>query len=430
MSLAVLGVNYTTADVSVREMLAIGDSRIHDALRHIANLPDIAEAGLLSTCNRTEIYVSGGSGDFEEALTDFLAGWHRLPRHKFAKRLYHYRDAAAAAHLFSVAAGLDSMILGEPDIQRQVKRALETTQTAGTAGPVLNKLFRDALVVGKQVRTRTGIARGSLSVGAVAVERVTQIFGDSLAGCTVLIRGAGKMSELTAKHLQSRGVSTVIVANRTYEKAVQIARKFHGTAQRYDELPQALRAADIVVCSTSAPHPVLTRAMVKDAMRARHNRELFLVDIAVPRDVEPSAGDLENVYLYNIDDLVHLVAGARQSRTNEIEHASALIDQSVVEFMRWRHSLEAAPLIVAVRDRLADIRNGELARLRARMPGLTEKEWRSVEAAMEALTNKVAHGAIRTIKQTAHAGCDSAAAETIRRAFGFSEPVHPPVERV
>lgn len=423
MHLVVLGINHNTADIAVREKLAIGEYQLPRALEQLANVDGVAEAALLSTCNRTEVYavVEPTVADPEDLLADFLSGWHDVARHDFDGHLYCYKDGAAATHLFSVTAGLDSMILGEPDIQRQVKQALEAMQSAGTGGTILNRLFQDALVAGKRARTDTGISRGAASVGAVAVERATQIFGESLAGCTVLVVGAGKMSEITAKHLQARGAPAVIVANRTYDKAVQLAQQFGGSAHKFDELPQALIAADIVVCSTAAPHPVITRPLIKDAMRKRHNRELFLIDIAVPRDVEPAVGDLDNVYLYNIDDLNHLVASARQARASEVTHAMELIDAAAAEFLRWWHSLEVAPVIVAVRDKLAAVRSAELARLRSRLSDISDKDWRSIEAAMEALTNKIAHPATVAIKQTAQAGGDPGAVDTIKRAFGVDD---------
>lgn len=427
MSLVVLGINHMTAEVAVREKLAIGERQLPHALDRLASLPGVEEAAVLSTCNRTEVYAVTTSSvdDPEDLLADFLAAWHDVGRHEFDGRLYCYRDGAVATHLFSVSAGLESMILGEPDIQRQVKQALEAMQTAGTGGRVLNRLYQDALVAGKRARTETGIARGASSVGAVAVERATQIFGDSLGGCTVLVLGAGKMSEVTARHLQSRGAPAVVVANRTHEKAVQLAVQFGGSARRFDELPHALVAADIVVCSTAAPHPVITRALIKDAMRARHNRELFLIDIAVPRDVEPSVGDLENVYLYNIDDLNHLVAGAREARAGEVVQAREIINGAVAEFLRWWHSLEVAPLVVAVRDRLAELREAELSRLRPRLGKISDKEWQAVEAAMEALTNKIAHPATIAIKESAQEGGDPASVDAVRRAFGIDEVLTP-----
>lgn len=426
MSLILVGINHNSASIDLREKLAIGEREITAALEALCRRDDVVEGAIVSTCNRTEIYavMAENAGAAEEVLGDFMAGWHGLSRHVFDGHLYCYRDSAVAGHLFSVAAGIDSMILGEPDIQRQVKSAMEAAQAAGTAGPLLNRLFQDALVAGKRARTETGIARGTFSVGAAAVELASQIFGESLAGHTVLVLGAGKMSEITAKHLQSRGAPAVLVANRTYEKAVSLAEQFGGEARRFDDLPAALVTADIVICSTAAPHPVLTRPVIERAMRARRNRTLYIIDIAVPRDVDEDVDRLDNVFLSNIDDLQHLVANARHARAGEVERARVLIEEAVSEFVKWRQSLEVSPLIVAVRDRLTAVRTAELAKLRARLPGLTDKEWRAVEAGMEAVTNKIAHSATMSIKSGANRPDSAATFETIRSVFGVgdSEP--------
>jgi len=423
MSLLVLGINHTSAPIEVREKLAIGDRELPRALQALTRLPDVREGALLSTCNRTEAYAVAAphAGPTEDALAEFLAGWHGLSRREFDGHLYCYRAGAAANHLFSVASGLDSMILGEPDIQRQVKTALEAAQAAQSIGARLNRLFQEALVAGKRARTETGIAHGTFSVGAAAVELATQIFGASLAGHTVLVLGAGKMSEVTARHLQAAGAPAVLVANRTFEKAAALAGQFGGTARRFDEMPQLLTTADIVVCSTAAPHPIVTRALMQDVMRARRGRPLYLVDIAVPRDVEADVGKLENAYLYNIDDLQELVSGAHKSRAGEVARAREIVEASVAEYGRWERSLDAAPLVVAVRRRLDDVKQGELDRLRTRLPGLSEKDWRAVEAAMAALTNKIAHPATVAIKAASLSEDGAAEADVIRRAFGVEE---------
>lgn len=418
MPLVVLGINHTSAPVQVREKLAIGERELPRALASLCALEGVSEGALLSTCNRTEVYASlpADASDGENALAEWLAGWHNLGRHDFDGHLYCYRESAAAGHLMSVASGIDSMILGEPDIQRQVRQALEAAQAAQSVGALLQKLFQEALTIGKRVRTETGLARGTFSVGAAAVELATQIFGETLAGNTVLVLGAGKMSEVTARHLQARGAPAVLVANRTYEKAAQLAAQFGGEARRFDDLPQSLLSADIVVCSTAAPHPIVTRTLVKDAMRARRNRPLFLIDIAVPRDVEASVDELDNVYLYNIDHLQAFVADARQARSSEVARAREIVDAGAQEYGRWRQGLEVAPLVVAVRDKLDAVRVAELARLRSRLPGLSDREWGLVEAAMQALTNKIAHPATIAIKASAGAELDA-----IRRAYGLEE---------
>lgn len=427
MSLLVLGINHHSAPIEVREKLAIPDRELPRALGSLTSLPEVREGALLSTCNRTEAYAVAmpDAGPLEDALAEFLAGWHGLSRREFDGHLYCYRAGAAANHLFAVASGLDSMILGEPDIQRQVKTALEAAQAARTAGTRLNRLFQEALVTGKRARTETGIARGTFSVGAAAVQLATQIFGETLSGNTVLVLGAGKMSEVTARHLQAAGAPAVLVANRTYEKAVALAEQFGGTARRFDDLPQLLTTADIVVCSTAAPHPIITRALMQDVMRARRSRPLYLVDIAVPRDVEAGVGKLENAYLYNIDDLQELVAGARQSRAVEVTRAREIVESSVTEYLRWERSLDVAPLVVAVRQKLEAERLDALARLRSRLPDLSERDWRAVEAAMQGLTNKIAHPATVAIKSAPEAEDGAAALHAIRRAFGLNEEVPP-----
>ncbi len=423
MSLLVLGINHNSAPIEVREKLAIGDRELPLALAALHDLPGVREGALLSTCNRTEAYAvaSPEAGPMEDALADFLAGRHGLSRHEFDSHLYCYRAGAAANHLFSVASGLDSMILGEPDIQRQVKTSLEAAQSARTAGTRLNRLFQEALVTGKKARTETGITRGTFSVGAAAVELATQIFGESLSGRTVLVLGAGKMSEVTARHLQARGAPAVLVTNRTYEKAVSLAAQFGGQARRFDDLPHLLTTSDIVVCSTAAPHPIVTRTLMNDVMRARRGRPLYLIDIAVPRDVEASVDALQNVYLYNIDHLQDLVAGARQSRAGEVARAREIVEASVTEYLRWERSLDVAPLVVAVRQKLEAVRLAELSRLRTRLPDLSDKEWRAVEASMQSLINKIAHPATVTIKSAPASEDGAATLDAIRQAFGLEE---------
>ena len=423
MSLLVLGINHTSAPIEVREKLAFLERDLPRALSALSSLPHVREGALLSTCNRTEAYAVAGpdAGPLENALAEFLAGWHGLSRHEFDGHLYCYRAGAAASHLFSVSSGLDSMILGEPDIQRQVKTALEAAQSANSLGARLNRLFQDALVTGKRTRTETGIARGTFSVGAAAVELATQIFGESLAGHTVLVLGAGKMSEVTARHLLSRGAPAVIVANRTFEKAEALAAQFGGSARRFDDLPALLAAADIVVCSTAAPHPIVSRELVHSVMRARRGRPLYLIDIAVPRDVEPSVDTLENVYLYNIDHLQELVAGARHTRSGEVTRAREIVEESTAEYLRWERSLEVAPLVVAVRQKLDTARHAELERLKSRLPDLPEKDWRVIAAAMQSLTNKIAHPVLVAIKSAPDAEDGAATLETVRQVFGVEE---------
>ena len=323
----------------------------------------------------------------------------------------------------NVACGLDSLVLGEYQILAQVKAAYAAAQAAGSAGPHLNQLFQSALATAKQVRTDTEIGRGVFSVGSAAVELARQIFGDTLEGRTVLILGAGKMSDITARHLQARGATTMFVANRTYHRAAQLAEQLGAGAEarNFEDLPALLVSSDIVICSTSAPHPVVTRKLLESALRARRNRPLFLIDIAVPRDVEASASELNDVYLFNIDDLKQVVDQARTERSKEIVKAERIVSAAVGEFLTWRRALDVAPMIVAVRSRLEALRLEELAKLRARFPELPEREMHAMEAAMNAYSNKMAHYAIMAIKGSAQVEPDRAAErlDAIRAAFGL-----------
>lgn len=431
MHLIALGINHQTAPVALRESVAVGDPGLPAALMRLSGLAPVQEAVLLSTCNRTEVYalVAPTSGDPEEPLIEFLSSLQGTRRHSLDGHLYCYRDGAAARHLMEVVAGIDSMILGEYQIMAQVKFAYATAQSQSATGPVLNTLFQMALSCGKRVRSETEISRGAFSVGAAAVELAVQIFGENLGSRTVLVLGAGKMSELTVRHLQSRGAPAVLVANRSFGRADELARQLGDTARamRFDDLPTALVTSDIVICSTAAPHPVLTRETAQQAMRARRNRALFLIDIAVPRDVESRVGDLENVYLFNIDDLNRVVEQAQKERAGEVAKAREIIEQCVGDYLAWRRSLEVTPLIVAVRQKLEAMRLEETAKLRTRTAHLSERDFRALEATLQSFANKVAHAATLAIKDAAHGAPDVSYEQlsAIRAAFGLDEPESP-----
>ena len=403
MHLVAAGLNHRTAPVDLREVVAIADHRMPEELRSLLARDGLAEAAILSTCNRTELYAvldDSAAPYAEEVLTGFLAAVGGVPTSRFSGHTYYYRDERAAEHVMKVASGLDSMILGENQVLGQVKAAYETARASSATGTVLNTLFQSALAVGKRVRTETNIGHGAFSVGSAAVELASKIFGDSLTGKTVLVLGAGKMSELTARHLQSHGAPTVFVTNRTFDRAVSLARQLGegARAREFSELPAALLDSDIVICSTAAPHPVVTKMRIESAMRARKNRPLFLVDIAVPRDVEAAVGNLSNVYLYNIDDLSRIVDRDHIKRRGEVQRAEEIIDAEVAKYHAWRRSLEVVPLVTAVRERLDGLRLEELAKIRARLPQLSEHDLRVIEMALQSVTGKIAHSAITAIK--------------------------------
>jgi glutamyl-tRNA reductase len=434
MALTMIGLSHRTAPVEVRERLAFTTSgmALTAGLLHLKEglaargAAAAAECVLLSTCNRTEWYVWGEDTGSAAELAADLARARGLAPEEFAPYLEERRGHRAVEHLFRVAAGLDSMILGEPDIVRQVKSAYAAASDAATVGPALNALFHRALSVAKRVRTETGLARGAFSVGHAAAEMAESIFG-SLHGRTVLLLGAGKMSETTARHLHASGASSILVANRTFDKAARLAEQLGGRAIGYDRFADHLGRADIVIASTSAPHPIVHRPLVEGAMRAgrRHHRPLFLIDIAVPRDIDADVGELPDVFLYNIDDLRAVVDADGARRRQEAERAEGLVRDEAVLFGRTLHTAQAAgPLVTSLRAKMEAIREAELARLRQRLGHLSPEDWRAVEAATRSMVNKIAHAPTLKIKDYAAQGPGSPAEEkmdTARELFGLSE---------
>ncbi|MCB1234879.1 MAG: glutamyl-tRNA reductase [Verrucomicrobiae bacterium] len=330
MSILCLGVNHKTAPVEIRERLAFPESEIDDRLREIRDLPGVDETVVLSTCNRVEIYAASPVTETAfEALIRYLIDHFRLPA-RDAVDFYHLKGEAAALHLFRVASGLDSMVLGETEIFGQVKKAYALAQEAGSTARRMNKLFQQSFQVGKLIRSNTRIQLGATSVGSVAVDLAEKIFGN-LRNCRVMVIGAGEMSRQTAQSLVSRGASSLIVSNRSYDKAVELADELAGEAVRFDEWEQAMSGVDIVISSTSAPHAVIVPDMVAKVMRHRGDRALFLIDIAVPRDIEPAVNRIENVYLYDIDDLERIAEVARVEREKQISLCETIIEKHIEE---------------------------------------------------------------------------------------------------
>lgn len=323
MPLFTIGLNHTTASVTLRERLAVRDAEVPAVIQELRSQPGVEEVVLISTCNRVEVYAAG-----PDPLTVRECLDRRFGLGEDAARLYQHADGGAARHLFRVVSGLDSMVLGETEIFGQVKSAYAVAHGAGTTGRSLNKLFQHAFRVGKHVRSSTQIQQGATSVGGAAVELAEKIFGD-LKDSTVMILGAGDMSRRTAQSLQSRGARSLIVANRTYERAVELASEMGGRAVHYDAWPDEVMKVDVVISSTAAPHPVITPDHVRAALHRRHGRPLFLIDIAVPRDIHPACGDLDDVYLYNLDHLEGMASEARARREKEILRCEKLIELEV-----------------------------------------------------------------------------------------------------
>lgn len=399
LELIIIGLNHKTAPIDIRERLAFQESEIEKALSQAHALPSLKENMILSTCNRVEIYaispeVERSIGD----LKDFLSRFHNLPLNHFEKNLYLHIGEEAVRHIFRVASSLDSMVVGEPQILGQIKTAYTLATESKTSGLILHRLLHRAFHVAKRVRTETRIGDSAVSVSSVAVELAERIFG-SLEQKTVLLIGAGEMSELAARHLMAGGVDRILVTNRTYERAISLAEEFRGEAIPFGEMGQGLRKADIVISATDAPQYLLDRERVTRVMKERKQRPIFFIDIADPRDIAPEVGDLENVYLYNIDDLQKVANENIKDREKEAQRAEAIVEDEVVKFVRWYQSLEITPTIIALRRKCEEIRKRELEKMLSLHPHLSEKERRSLEAMTSAMINKILHAPLTQLKR-------------------------------
>lgn len=423
MHLTLIGLNHLTAPIEVRERLAFTEARLPAALEALSALPSVREAAILSTCNRMEVYIRPAGDTIESEIFRFLAGYHDMREEDFVSHLYVHHEADAVRHLFRVASGLDSLVLGEPQILHQVREAFAAAANISSGGALLDGLFRAAIFTGRRARTETGVGAGGFSVGHAAVDLARSIFGN-LRDASILMLGAGKMSELTAKHLQADGVRTVFVANRTFERAETLAQNLGGTAIHYDLFPEYLVKSDIVISSTAAPNHVLHREMVQPLLRQRRGRPLFLIDIAVPRDVEPSIADLSNVFLYDVDDLQNVVSDMVRDRSGEVKRVEALIEEETIKFESWWRSLAAAPVVAQIKQKHEAIRQEELNRLRNQMPDLPDEAWRNIEAALRSFMNKAHRDAVHKIKRAAENGASDSRYDLIeaaRELFGLAE---------
>ena len=401
MHLTLVGLSHKTAPVEIRETLTFPANRQEEALSILTSTPAVNEAVIVSTCNRTEIYCVTASGaDGPAEVIDFIADYHDLDRDDLNRYLYILEGEAVVRHLFRVVASLDSMVLGEAQILGQVKEAYEAAFNAGATQRIFNKLFRQSFELGKRVRNETEIGENAVSISYAAVELAKQVF-DTLEGRTILVLGAGKMSELTAKHLVSNGVKKVLVANRTYERALELATKFDGEAILYDDMFDRMREADIVISSTAATHYVVTKERVAAARKGRRGSPLFFIDIALPRDIDPTVNDLADVYLYNIDDLNGVVSQNLEERMREAERAEVIIAEEMDSFEAWLESLDVVPTVAAMRAKAEQIRIAELQRAIKRLGGLSEKELETVEKLSSAIVNKMLHGPTERLKQVA-----------------------------
>jgi glutamyl-tRNA reductase len=415
-----LGVSHKTAPVALRERLSLPTGRSEDFLRDLRGDPEVQEAVAISTCNRTEVYVV--AGDPVEAETVVLGALARragIRPTELAGSMYALRNCDAARHLFRVAAGLESMVVGEAEVQGQVRRAWDDARATGASGVLTDQLFGAALAAGRRVRAETAIARGHASISAVAVALAREVLGE-LDGRSAVLLGAGETSELTARALSEQGVEAIFVANRRQQRALALARRFGGQAAGLDELPDRLARADILVSATSSPHPIVGAAEVAEVMRARHGRRLLLVDLAVPRDIEPECGEVEGVALYDVDDLQAVVARNRSVRQAEARRAEGLVEEEIQRFAGWLGTLDVRPTLASLRQKAESIARDVVAENAGRWEGLTDADRERVDALARAIVNRLLHEPTLRLK-----AADDARAhlrtQVVRELFGLDD---------
>jgi len=415
-----VGLNHKVAPVEVREKLSFSPASLPDALTRLRppeSCPYVPEGVILSTCNRLEIYaLAPGVDEGQEKICCFLEDCHDRPQETFRPYLYSYADEQAVTHLFNVAAGLDSMVVGENQILGQVTNAMEQALSCGAAGKVLAALFRRAIETGKRARTETRISYGAVSVSHVAVELAHRIFGD-LSHCQILLVGAGEMAELAARTLVTYGAGSLSILNRTRERAEQLAVEYDAQALGWGQLEEALWWADIIITSTGAPHAIFRPDNVRQATSIRHDRPLFFIDIAVPRNVDPNVERLDNVYLYDIDDLESVIEASLAERRREMPRVEQIVQEQRASFMGWFQSLDVVPTIVALRKQVETMRQAELERALHRLDNLSERDHEVIQALTKRIVNKILHHPMVRLKEHASQQNGYAYAEVVRELF-------------
>jgi glutamyl-tRNA reductase len=429
MTLVLIGVNHKTAPISLRERIAISREDLPETTRALADMPGVSECMIVSTCNRVELLAAVESPDTD--VTGFLHSHFGLDPALLAPHIYDHRDQEAVRHLFRMAASLDSMVVGEPQILGQVKEAFAVARAAGTVAGQLEHLLQSAFAAAKKARSETGIGSNHVSIASVAVEMARKIFG-SLQGRTVFLVGAGKMSELAARHLVQQGAGAILVTNRTHERARRMAEEFQGNVipqvVPFDQLYEAASNADIVISSTGAPHHIFRTEHGQAFMHRRRNRPMFFIDIAVPRDVDPAMNKLDGIFVYDIDDLQQVAAAHMEARNREASDAETLIAGEVERFHQHQRTVNLAPAIVALQRKAEEIRQAELHRMHARLGTLTPEQAAAVEALTRGLVNKFLHPPMQAIKQAAREG-DSLRLEALCEAWSVSTDAAPDAER-
>jgi glutamyl-tRNA reductase len=423
--IVIIGLNHRSAPVEIREKIAFAPEAMGCALRGLLEREAISEGVILSTCNRVEVCVLASEGYKGAALVQgFLASFHGLPPAEINGHLYRYDGNAAVRHLFRVASSLDSMVLGEPQILGQVKDAYGYAVEFRTIGPILDKFFTKAFSVAKRVRTETRVASSAVSVSYAAVELARKIFGD-LRDKTVMLIGAGEMCELAARHLLSAGVKGILVTNRTFERAVKLADEFQGTPIRFDELAVHLKRADIVLSSTGAPHFILRKPEVEEVIRIRRNRPMFFIDMAVPRDIDPDANQVDNVYVYDIDDLNNVIETNMEERKKEAARAEEIVLGEVDSFARWLDAQQVTPTIVSLRRKFEEVKKAEVAKAVSMLGSDDPKARKVVESLAASMLNKILHAPIAAMKKEADGRSPMNIVATVREIFNLPDPAEP-----
>ena len=423
MSIVLVGINHKSAPVEVRERLAFSEDACSSGLRTLVDGEVVREALIVSTCNRVEVLAETGKEQLSETIdrvNQFLGGGgEALPRSFLETHLYQHTDDQAVRHLFRVTSSLDSMVVGEPQVLGQVRRAYSIALEAGTAGRIINRLVHHAFRVAKRVRTETGIGANAVSISYMAVELGKKIF-NSLEGHTALLIGAGEMAELSARHLMGAGVARVLLANRTQARAAILAAELGGEAIDFDRLADHLPEADIIICSTAADEYVITEQMAREALARRRNRPSFFIDISVPRNIDPGVGKLSNVFVFDIDDLESVISSNIREREREAERAELIVESETMQFQQTLRVMDIGPTIGALRNKLHDIAKLELTRQRTRLGPLSAEQEAAIEALLVSTVNKISHPLLSHMRRSFDAS-DADAIQAWRDIFGLEE---------
>jgi len=417
--IVLIGVNHKTAPVEVREKLG-ASGNAEEILSQLGRIPIIKEVLFLSTCNRVEIlFTTKQSIEVGvEAVKQFLAHFNQLPLSQFENALYVYQQVEAVAHVFRVSSSLDSMVIGEPQILGQIKDAYRLALKHRSAGPILNRLLHKAFSVAKRIRTETNLARHAVSISYAAVEMAKRIFGH-LKDKKIMLIGAGEMAELAAQHLLNNGVKSIVVANRTLERAVELAERLQGKAISIEEIKEGLKNVDIIISSTGAPNFILLEKDVRQSMRARRHRPIFFIDIAVPRDIDPQINNIDNAYVYDIDDLQGVVASNKIKRQKEAQKAERIIEEETIKFKLWLETLSVVPTIIALKHKLEEIKHKELNKTFSQLKHLSEADKEAISIMAEAMIKKILHDPIQFLKQKENREKSDEYLDVTRRLFNL-----------